>query len=384
YLLFTSGSTGTPKPVAVPHRALAMHMAWMGRRYPLGPDDVVLQKTPAGFDASIWEFLAPLMAGARLVLAPAGSHRDPEMIGRLCADHGATILQATPTLIDALAASGALARASRLRRLFAGGEILGPATIAAARAALPADAALINLYGPTECCIDASAADIPADLQGAAPLGDPVDGASLQVIDAAGDPVGPGVAGELAIGGLAVGRGYHGDPVRTALAFRPDPEAEMPGARRYLTGDRVRRTERDALLALGRIDGQIKLGGRRIEPGEIEAALMAHPAIAQAGAALLPATDGAAPRLGACIVLRPGHPAPASDELRRHLAARLPAVLHPAIVTTADRLPLSRSGKLDRRALGQAMAGEAPATAARARLDGPLQAEIAAIWAEVL
>ncbi|WP_372095597.1 amino acid adenylation domain-containing protein [Tistrella mobilis] len=384
YLLFTSGSTGTPKPVAVPHRALAMHMAWMGRRYPLGPDDVVLQKTPAGFDASIWEFLAPLMAGARLVLAPAGSHRNPEMIGRLCADHSATILQATPTLIDALAASGALARAGRLRRLFAGGEILGPATIAAARAALPADAALINLYGPTECCIDASAADIPADLQGAAPLGDPVDGASLKVIDAAGDPVGPGVAGELAIGGLAVGRGYHGDPVRTALAFRPDPEAEMPGARRYLTGDRVRRTERDALLALGRIDGQIKLGGRRIEPGEIEAALMAHPAIAQAGAALLPATDDAAPRLGACIVLRPGHPAPAPDELRRHLAARLPAVLHPAVITTADRLPLSRSGKLDRRALGQAMAGEAPATAARARLDGPLQAEIAAIWAEVL
>ncbi|WP_449220640.1 amino acid adenylation domain-containing protein [Tistrella mobilis] len=384
YVLFTSGSTGTPKPVAVPHRALAMHMAWMGRRYPLGPGDVVLQKTPAGFDASIWEFWAPLMAGARLVLAPAGSHRDPETIGRLAADHGVTILQATPTLIDALAASGALARATGLRRLFAGGEILRSTTIAAARAALPADAVLINLYGPTECCIDASAADIPATAAGPAPLGAPVDGASLQVIDAAGDPVGPGVAGELAIGGLAVGRGYHGDPVRTALAFRPDPEAAFPGARRYLTGDRVRRTEAGQLLPLGRIDGQLKLGGRRIEPGEIEAALVAHPAIAQAGVALLPATDSAALRLGALIVLRPGAPAPLPDDLRHHLAGRLPAVLHPAVITVADRLPLSRSGKLDRRALCLAIAADAPAMPARARVDGPLQAEIAAIWAEVL
>ncbi|WP_188576731.1 non-ribosomal peptide synthetase [Tistrella bauzanensis] len=391
YLLHTSGSTGRPKPVAIPHQALAAHMAWMQRAFPLGPGDVVLHKTPSGFDASIWEVWAPLMAGARLVLAPTGSHRDPDALGRALTSHAVTTLQVTPTLLDALIRSGGLDGGHHLTRLFVGGEALAMTTIAAARTVLPDACAIINLYGPTECCIDAASwtagPPLPAPLPSiptVAPLGQPVDGASLAVLDDTGQPVAIGVVGELAIGGTGVGRGYPGDPARTANTFRPDPDAARPGARRYLTGDRVRLDAAGRLLPLGRLDDQIKLHGQRIEPAEIEAALTSHPAILRAGVALARLADGSV-RLGAHLVPAPGEVLPDMAGLRRHLQAILPVNMHPTHISTAADLPLTASGKLDRRALAaDAIMMPAAEGEAGAGIVDPIMQGIATIWAEVL
>jgi amino acid adenylation domain-containing protein len=377
YVIYTSGSTGRPKGVGVPHRALSNHMAWMRRAYPLTAGDRVLQKTPVGFDASVWEFWAPLTEGATLVMAPPGAHRDPAALVGTVRRERITVLQVVPSVLQALLEEPALAECPTLRRLFCGGEAL-PAGLAR-RAAEITGAEVVNLYGPTETCIDATSHVFAGDTGATVPIGRPVDNVRVRVLDAAGAAAAPGIPGELHVGGVQVSRGYLGQPGLTAERFVPDPFAGEHGARLYRTGDRVRWLSDGALEFLGRVDQQVKVRGARVEPGEVEVVLACHPAVA--GCAVQPAADaGGATRLVAYVVPAPGA-VPSPRDLRAHLRERLPELMVPASFVTLDALPRTPGGKLDRRALPAAPAGQTDASVAPR---DALELRLAGLWEEVL
>ncbi|HEX8275245.1 MAG TPA: non-ribosomal peptide synthase/polyketide synthase [Longimicrobiaceae bacterium] len=371
YLIYTSGSTGTPKGVGVPHRALANHMAWMLREWPLAADDRVLQKTPAAFDASVWEFWAPLLSGATLVMARPDAHRDPAELARAVAAERITVLQLVPSVLAAMLAEGRLERGT-LRLLFCGGEALPARDAARAREA--AGAEVVNLYGPTEACIDATWHRVTGVEGGTTvPIGRAVDGVAAHVLDPDGEPAPWGVPGELCLGGAQLARGYLGRPDATAAAFVPDPFADEGGARLYRTGDRARRLADGALEYLGRLDQQLKVRGFRIEPGEVEAALRAHSGVREA------AVGVRGGRLVGWVVAAEG--GADAEALRAHLRRTLPEHMVPAALAVLDALPLTPGGKLDRRAL-PAPAGADGAAYVAPRT--PAEARLADVFAEVL
>ena len=379
YILYTSGSTGRPKGVMIPHRAIANHMRWMADALPLTADDVVLQRTPIGFDASVWEFWAPLIAGARLAMAPPGAHRDPALLARALGEHEVTVLQVVPSMLRALLEEPAFANAGRLRRICSGGEALTPDLTEACLGRFPVE--LVNLYGPTEATIDATWWCCRRG-ESSVPIGRPIAGTRAWVLDEGQRPVPPGVPGELYLGGVSLARGYLNRPDLTAERFVPDPRRPESGARLYRTGDRARWRDDGALEYLGRIDHQIKLRGMRIELGEVEAALAEHPAVREAVAAVRDAAPGD-PRLYAWVV--PEAHARLDRELLRHfLAEQLPDPMIPRAIVALDALPLTPSGKVDRAALPapgdadllRADAREPPAT--------PLETALAALWSELL
>ncbi|MET0395816.1 MAG: amino acid adenylation domain-containing protein, partial [Longimicrobiaceae bacterium] len=381
YVIYTSGSTGTPKGVAVPHRALANHMGWMQRAFPLAADDRVLQKTPTGFDASVWEFWAPLLAGGTLVMAPPGVHRDATELARVVERERITVLQVVPSLLGAMLEAGGLERCGTLRRLFCGGEAL-PAE-AAARARALTGAEVVNLYGPTEVCIDAVSHVFTGGEGGVTvPIGRPVHNVSARVLDPRGAPVPVGVPGELYLGGAQLARGYLGRAELTAERFVPDVFAGEPGARAYRTGDRVRWLADGTLEFLGRIDQQVKVRGFRIEPGEIEAVLRLHPVVVDAAVAAR--TDGVGgTRLVAYVLPAGGVARPEAAELRAWLRERLPDAMVPSAFVALDAFPLTPSGKLDRRALPEPEAVDAGA-AEPVPPSTPVEEILAGIWAELL
>jgi amino acid adenylation domain-containing protein len=314
YLLFTSGSTGRPKGVVVSHRALVNHMLWMQRRFPLDASGAVLQKTSLGFDASVWEVWAPLLSGARLVLARPGAQQDPGQLVEAVIRHQVTALQVVPALLRLLVDQPGLARAGSLQRVFCGGEALEATLAPRLWERLPA-AELVNLYGPTETTIQATfAVWRPGDPRpGGAlqvPIGRPIDNVQAMVLDRALQPAPPGAAGELYLGGAGLARGYHGRPDLTAERFVPAPFPAPPGARLYRSGDLVRLTAGGSLEFLGRADRQIKLRGHRIELGEIEAAIAAQPGVREC--VVEPRGAGAGRRLVAYLVAEPHHPAGAA------------------------------------------------------------------------
>jgi amino acid adenylation domain-containing protein len=381
YVLYTSGSTGRPKGTALSHGAVFSQASWSLSAYPLGPDDRVLQKTPLTFDPSGTEIWPPLMAGAAVVLAEPGGHREPAYLGRVIREQGVTLLQGVPGQMAALAEAGAL-DGGTVRRLFFGGEALDGGTARRLAAALPG-AELANLYGPTEACITSTHHPVRADDAGdAVPIGGPVADTWAWVLDGGMRPVPLGVPGELFIGGAQVARGYPGRPALTAERFVPDPFSPAPGARMYRTGDRVRRRADGALLFLGRIDFQVKLRGFRIELGEIESQLLRHPALAAAVAVVR--DDGAAgPRLAAYVVAREGAAVPTAAELKAHLRQALPDHMVPSHFVAMDALPLTANEKVDRRALPapeMADAGASEHAAPRTQTEQLL----AALWAELL
>ena len=378
YVIYTSGSTGRPKGVGVPHRALSNHMQWMQRALPLTAADSVLQKTPVGFDASVWEFWAPLLAGATLVMAPAGAHRDPAEMLEAVRRERITVLQLVPAMLREVVAHPALPLCGTLRRLCAGGEAL-PAELAARARALTG-AQVVNLYGPTEVCIQ-SVVHVDAGEPGVTvPIGRPVDNVRAHVLDGAGAPVPPGVPGELYLGGAQLARGYLGRPGLTADRFVPDPFAAEPGARLYRTGDRARFLADGTLEYLGRVDQQVKVRGFRVEPGEVEAALASHPGVA-ACTVQARADAGGDTRLVAYLVPARGAVLPAG-ELRAYLRERLPEAMVPSAFVTLDAFPLTPSGKVDLRALPapEGVRAERPYVAPR----DALELRLARLWEEVL
>ncbi|MFE7577247.1 amino acid adenylation domain-containing protein [Streptomyces sp. NPDC057521] len=378
YLIYTSGSTGRPKGVPNTHRAIVNRLLWMQRSYPIGPEDSVLQKTPAGFDVSVWEFFWPLMTGARLVLARPGGQKDAAYLSELIRSAPVTVAHFVPSMLPLFLAEEGAGRCTALRRVVCSGEALPPDTARAFREALPG-CALANLYGPTEAAVDVSAWECEGPLD-VVPIGFPVDNIRLYVLDRALRPVPPGAPGEIHIAGTGVALGYHRRPGLTASRFVPDPYGP-PGSRLYRTGDLGRRRPDGALEHLGRIDQQVKLRGLRIEPGEIEAALRALPPVSEAAVVVREDTPGDK-RLAAYLVTADEEPTPDPQDLRTALKQVLPDYMVPASFTALPALPLTPNGKLDRRGLPAPQIHRA--TGAASAPGTPAERVLAEVWADVL
>ncbi|MFD7992212.1 non-ribosomal peptide synthetase [Streptomyces mexicanus] len=379
YVVHTSGSTGRPKGVAVEHRALAGLAAWHRDAYALGPGDRSTLVASPGFDAAVWEMWPALASGAELHVPSDATRADPARLARFLAERQVTVCFLPTPLAEAVLAEPFPAHGP-LRSLLTGGDAL------TARPAPGAPYRLYNHYGPTENTVVATAGPVAGatgDGAGARrpDIGRPTAGVYAHVLDARLRPVPVGVAGELYLGGDQVARGYLGDPRRTAERFVPDPFSGRPGARMYATGDRVRRLPDGTLEFLGRCDDQMKVRGFRIEPGEVEAALRAHPAVADAAVTLHRGADGAA--LVGHVVPGAGA-APAADELRRHLRGLLPSYMVPAHLVVRQALPLTAHGKVDRRELARAPLPAPRQEAPTAPPRGPSEERVAAVWQEVL
>ncbi|HVG07325.1 MAG TPA: amino acid adenylation domain-containing protein [Thermoanaerobaculia bacterium] len=358
YLLYTSGSTGRPKGVQVSHRNVVSFFAGMDRVLGIEPG-IWLAVTSLSFDISVLELLWTLSRGFRVVIA------DPErpLSAQLA---GVTHLQCTPSLAQTLAADPAARETMRpLRRLILGGEPLSMPLANDLASLIQGE--LWNLYGPTETTVWSAAWRVRP---GPVSIGRPIANTRIYLLDRDGRPAPLGVPAELAIGGAGVARGYLGRPDLTAERFVPDPFES--GARLYKTGDLARWRPSGELEFLGRLDHQVKLRGHRIELGEVEAVLCAHPSVRQAAVI---ASDH---RLLAFVALDPG----AFPDLRSFLEARLPGYMVPCEVVSLPALPLTPNGKLDRRAL--AAMEVAPEPAVYLPPSTPLEEEMAALWAEIL
>ncbi|MFG2527463.1 amino acid adenylation domain-containing protein [Streptomyces sp. NPDC048516] len=381
YLIYTSGSTGRPKGVLNEHGAVCNRIRWGMAAFPLGLGGTVLQKTPIHFDISVWEIFWTLSSGATLVLARPGGHRDPAYLARLLADEGVTDVHFVPSMLAVFLDGGPLLDGLRLRRVFCSGEALPAALRDQLFARLP-QVELHNLYGPTEAAIEVTHWCCSPG-ESAVPIGRPIANARCYVLDAELQPVPPGVPGELWLGGLPVARGYHGRPDLTGERFLPDPYGPA-GSRMYRSGDLARRRRDGVLEYLGREDGQVKLHGQRIELSEIEAALTG-PAGEADVVVDVRGTDALGKRLVAYV--RPARPERAAelvDEIRALATARLPAYMRPSTYVILERMPLTASGKTDRKALPDPGPGEGSTTRTGTPPRTPVERELALVWSEVL
>ncbi|WP_405443091.1 amino acid adenylation domain-containing protein [Streptomyces avidinii] len=353
YVIYTSGSTGRPKGTVVAHRGVVNWLTWMQSAYHLRPDDRVLLKTPVGFDVSVRELFWPLSTGAAIVVAAPDAHKDPVQLAETIRTQQVTTVHFVPSMLHAFLAEPTAAGCTTLRRVLASGEAL-PSTLAARfhdRFGIP----LHNLYGPTEASVEVTHwTYIPHTAT--IPIGRPISNTRTYVLDAALQPVPPGVPGELYLAGPGLARGYLGRPGLTAERFVANPFAAA-GERMYRTGDLVRQDTGGNLEYLGRTDNQIKIRGFRVEPAEIEAALARHPSTAQAAVIAREDRPGHKTLVAYLVPTPPagtgtGSPgAPDTAALRAHLSATLPDHMVPTAFVLLDHLPLTPNGKLDRQAL---------------------------------
>ncbi|WP_281054849.1 amino acid adenylation domain-containing protein [Thauera phenylacetica] len=376
YVIYTSGSTGRPKGAANRHSALFNRLAWMQDAYRLDALDTVLQKTPFSFDVSVWEFFWPLMVGARLAVAGPGDHRDPARLVELIGRHEVTTLHFVPSMLQAFLVHEGIEACTSVRRIVCSGEALSAEVQNTVFKRLPR-ARLYNLYGPTEAAIDVTSWSCRDDGRGQVPIGRPISGIQTHVLDAGLNLVPSGVAGELYLGGIGLGRGYQGRAGLSAERFVADPFDEA-GGRLYRTGDLVRWNAEGQLEYLGRLDHQVKIRGLRIELGEIEAQLLAQPDVREAVVVAKDGPGGA--RLVGYVSAVAGQ-AIEAGELRERLGRQLPDYMVPSAVVVLDALPLNANGKVDRKALPEpGLEGtreyEAP--------QGEVEEALAKIWAEVL
>ncbi|MGQ5876531.1 amino acid adenylation domain-containing protein [Serratia sp. IR-2025] len=380
YVIYTSGSTGKPKGAMNEHRGVVNRLVWMQEAYGLTAADTVLQKTPFGFDVSVWEFFWPLMVGARLVMAKPEGHKDPDYLSRAIEQYGVTTLHFVPSMLQSFLADGqAATRCGQVVRVMCSGEAL-PATLVAEFYRRLPQAELHNLYGPTEAAVDVTAWHCSREAERVSvPIGRPIANTRIYLLDERGQPVPLGAVGELYIGGVQVARGYLNRPELTAERFLSDPFA--PGGRMYRTGDVARYLANGDIEYLGRNDQQVKIRGFRIECGEIEAALATHPAVREAVVDARAVGDDK--RLVAWVV-------PAADvaeetlagALRQHVSAALPDYMVPSAWVVVAALPLSPNGKLDRRALPEPQGAQSQA--AYEAPQGEHETLLAAIWRELL
>ncbi|HEX9939643.1 MAG TPA: amino acid adenylation domain-containing protein, partial [Longimicrobium sp.] len=375
YVIYTSGSTGRPKGVLVQHGSLSNLLSATRDAFGVAPGDVMPALASYAFDIWLFEALLPLTSGAAVRLVERERVLDVAALVEEIAD--ATLVHAVPALMRQLVqAERETPRLGRLRRAFVGGDQVAADLLAEMRAALPGAETHV-LYGPTEGTILASTHPVPADgIVEGNPIGRPLGNVRLYVCDAFGNAQPAGVPGELLIGGAGVARGYLGRAAMTAERFVPDPFSTESGARLYRTGDRARWRADGTLEFLGRLDGQVKVRGFRIEPGEIEAVMRSHESVTDCVVVAREDVPGDR-RLVAYVV-----GAVEADELREHLRGSLPEYMVPAAFVALDALPLTPNGKLDRKAL------PAPEYVAEANLyvapRTPLEEVLADIWAEVL
>ncbi|MEU0032370.1 amino acid adenylation domain-containing protein, partial [Streptomyces sp. NPDC006335] len=380
YVIFTSGSTGRPKGVLIEHRSMSLRLTEMGRRYGITPADSTLQFASITFDATVEQLFPILMYGGRLVLRGAELWTPAQVLRQIRAQR-ATIAEMTPAVwelaISDLTAGDGLGPDFRL--LVLAGEAIPAAVLTRWFERTPVP--IYNTYGPTEATITAVVSVLREPVS-PVPIGLPIAATTVHVLDSRLRPVPVGVAGELFIGGPGVARGYGGRPALSAERFIADPFA-ADGSRMYRTGDRVRWNAWGRMEFLGRADDQVKIRGVRIEPGEIEAALAAHPGVQVA--VVTPFGESARARLVAYVVpADPSEGIPSSGELRGHLRESLPEFMIPSVFIELAALPLTSSSKIDRAALPVPDAHRpdlegtfvAPAT--------PAEESLAGIWAELL
>ncbi len=354
YLGFTSGSTGVPKAAMIPHRAV-LRLVKDTNFVTVGQDDVFLQLAPVAFDASTLEIWAPLLNGATLVL-PSESPDDIAAIAELVRANDVTVLWLTAGLFHQFCNAG-LPGLSGLRCLMAGGDVLSVSSVNRVLAELPR-VALINGYGPTENTTFTCCYPITDEQSGRVPIGVPITGTSVRLLDEDRRPVADGQPGELCTGGLGLARGYLGRPGLTADRFVPDPFAPTPGGRLYRTGDLVRRRSDGMLDFLGRLDDQVKIRGFRVEVGEVEVVLRGLAEIKDAAVTVQQSRFGR--RLVGFAVVDEGACA-SPTTVRRSLAQRLPDYAVPSRVVLLAEMPLNRNGKIDRSALASRCGRDRPA-----------------------
>ncbi|WP_126876085.1 non-ribosomal peptide synthetase [Paraburkholderia kururiensis] len=386
YVIYTSGSTGRPKGVGITHADMARLFDATQSRFGFNGQDVWTLFHSYAFDFSVWEIFGALVHGGRLVIVPHWTAREPSAFHALLRCEGVTVLNQTPSAFVQLTQADRDNTLTALRTVIFGGERLEPASIARwaegakAKGVLPS---LVNMYGITETTVHVTyrLLDDAALEAGRSVIGAPLDDLTLQVLDGDLNRVPVGAVGELYVGGAGLARGYLGRPGLTAERFVPDPYGE-PGARLYRSGDVARRLPDGDLEYLGRNDAQVKVRGFRIEPGEIEAALLAHEAVREA-AVVVAGGEGTEKRLVAYVVPENGGTGPDVARWQTWLSARLPSHMVPSSYVELERLPLTPNGKLDRRALPvPEFASTSPLSFVAPRDE--TEAKLAAIWQDVL
>ncbi len=377
YVIYTSGSTGQPKGVQMPHAAVVNFLRAMLREPGLSADDVVLGLTTLSFDPSVLELYLPLMVGARIVLVGQEETTDGALLLRRIDEHGVTLMQATPTTWRLLLEAG-WAKTPR-PKVLCGGEAMSPAL---ARQLLERSAAVWNMYGPTETTVWSVLSRVEPS-ERPVTVGKPIANMRLYVMGEQQQLAPVGVAGEVYIGGAGLGHGFVNRAGLTAEKFVPDAVSGVAGARLYRTGDVGRWRADGELEYLGRLDEQVKVRGHRIELGEIEAVLAQHPSVRRA-AVIAPRDDQQHQRLLAFVVAHDGQQ-PSAPDLRQFLRQRLPEYMLPAAFVALDELPLTPSGKIDRRQLAR-MKSAQPLTATRGYVPPRTANEetLAEIWRRLL
>lgn len=374
YIFYTSGSTGVPKGAMVERAGMLNHLRAKIDVLALGPGDVVVQNASHCFDISVWQFLAALMVGGRVVIYRDDLVLNPAALLEAVKQDNVTILEIVPSYLELLLGMAEADKLRRLRFLVSTAETLSVMLSRRWLQRFP-DIPLINAWGPTECSDDITHEILHPGMEGKerVAIGRPINGAQVYILNRDLQLAPVGCAGEIAVGGVCVGRGYIGDPSKTSLTFVPDPFGPNPSGRLYLTGDVGRWTWDGVLEFLGRRDGQVKVRGRRIEIAEIEGVLSSHPQIRQTAAAA---------HEGRLVAYWTGDAVLEMRDLRRYVSERLPEHMVPDAFIHLPELPLTRTGKVDRRAL--------PAPNWSERLEeyvGPrtdLESRIAEVWCEVL
>ncbi|WP_258005901.1 non-ribosomal peptide synthetase, partial [Cylindrospermopsis raciborskii] len=352
YLIYTSGSTGQPKGVMISHSAICNHMLWMQKTFSFGEREKVLQKTPFSFDASVWEFYAPLLTGGQLIIAEKDGHKDVSYLLKLICEQQVTVLQMVPSLLQMFLEYGEIENCHSLTHIFCGGEALPVAMVENLLSKLNVN--FHNLYGPTEACIDATFLSFTKEnnhyiKQNMLPIGRPIANTQTYVLDAHLQPVPIGVPGELYIGGMGLARGYCQLPQLTRDKFIAHPFSDNPDSRLYKTGDLVRYLPDGNIEFIGRIDHQVKIRGFRIELGEIEAVLTQHPNVLNAVVVI--SGDSSATNSLIAYYVSTEKQFTSSGVLRDFLKEKLPDYMIPNSFIVLDHLPMTPNGKIDRKLL---------------------------------
>ena len=381
YIIFTSGSTGKPKGIAVSHQALANHQNWFLDTFAVQNSDIVLQKTPFSFDASVWEFWTPLMVGATLVMAKPEGHQDPAYLVNTIQSQKVTLLQLVPSLLEMLLNEPGFSICDSLRFVFSGGEALKTRVSREFQQKLSIP--LVNIYGPAETTIDvAYHICTPSENTDVIPIGKAVTNTRLYILNSHLQPVPMGTPGELFVAGLQLARGYWDAPGLTASKFLPDPFAENPGSRMYSTGDLARYLADGRIEFLGRIDRQVKIRGFRIETSEIVAALESQDWIVRAVTKSF-VTPGIANRLIAYLEVNEA-PKNWQKVLRFQLSQILPNYMIPAFFINMHNWPILPNGKIDINALPLPAEENSVSLAEYVAPQNEIEEILTQLWLEVL
>lgn len=368
YVIYTSGSTGVPKGVEITHFSLSHVIGWYRDTFGVAPPDRASHLLGLGFDAAVLEIWGHLCAGATLCFVDDGVRSSPRMIQQWIVRERITI-SLVPAILGTRLMAVEWPTTTSLRLLVTGGDTLyrGP------NVELPFK--VVNQYGPTECTVVSTCAVLKPGASGTPPIGLPISGATIYLLDEEGEPVPDGVVGEIYIGGSVIGRGYRNLPNLTLSRFLPDPFAGAPGARMYRTGDRGVRRPGGQIRFRGRLDRQTKIRGHRVELDEIGSVLTRHPSIDFATAVTRVSQDGEN-QLVAYVLPKENARVPTSHELQEQLLRSLPDYMVPAIFVRLQSLPMASSGKLDLKLLPKAtnsqllegIAAKAPATTAEEKV----------------